>query len=97
MNTKSIAQAALLALTVVSGPTWADTINPADTRALCVATQPASTGPMTREQVIDAMHAEKANGCWALTQFYYPAPYDAPLRAHVLAMQQAAARSATTQ
>ncbi len=97
MNAKMLAQAALLVMSVVSGTTWADTINPVDTRTLCAPKQPATSGPLTREQVVDAMHAEKANGCWTLSQFHYPAPYDAPLRAHVLAMQQAAARNATTQ
>ncbi|CAM2139886.1 putative DUF4148 domain-containing protein [Pararobbsia alpina] len=100
-NMKSLAGAALiglgLACAALSASAHADTINPVDTRNLCAPTQPASTGPLTRAQVVAAMQAEKANGCWELSQFHYPAPYDQPLRAHVLAMQQAAARNTSAQ
>ena len=91
-----MAGAGLLAATLCAAPAWADTINPVDTRNLCQA-EPAPTGPLTREQVVAAMRREKANGCWELSQFHYPAPYDAPLRAHVLAMQQSAAKGTATQ
>ena len=74
--------AMLIATGLISGATWAVSAN---------------TGPQTREQVVNTMREEKANGCWELTQFHYPAPYDAPLRAHVLAMQQAAAKNGSEQ
>ncbi len=97
MKAKSLATVCVLALGMLSGAAWAGTVNPIDTRGLCAPTSPASTGPLTREQVVDAMNKEKANGCWELSQFHYPAPYDAPLRAHVLAMQQNAARNGSAQ
>jgi hypothetical protein len=101
MNVKSFAGAALMGFGFVCGAlsatAQADTINPVDTRNLCAPAQSASSGPLTREQVVNAMQAEKANGCWELSQFHYPAPYDQPLRAHVLAMQQAAARNTSAQ
>lgn len=97
MNARSVVIVCALALGMLSGAAWAGTVNPVDTRGLCAPATPATTGPLTREQVIHAMNEQKANGCWELSQFHYPAPYDAPLRAHVLAMQQAAARNGSAQ
>jgi hypothetical protein len=89
----AIGAAALLSTT----DALADTSAPLDARHVCEATQPATNAPLTREQVVAAMREEKANGCWELSQFHYPAPYDAPLRAHVLAMQQERAKNTTAQ
>ena len=88
MKAKSLGGLGILLAAMFTSSAWAGVQGSTDAQSVCASSAPATSGPLTRQQVVDQMRQEKANGCWELSQFHYPAPYDTALRAHVIAMQQ---------
>lgn len=88
MKAKSLGGLGFLVAAMFASSAWAGVQGNTDAQNVCAAAAPTTSGPLTRQQVVDQMRQEKANGCWELSQFHYPAPYDTAIRAHVLALQQ---------